>query len=196
MQQKEKPAAAEELAVPAKANPLETFGSLFGTARPRPPSALWPRPPLCSSWPPQRPHATRLLAKKPAATTTSTPARQPEAAKPTHKVECPGGPRLLFLVAPPSPRPPSRPRPPSPSNPPLKPPVKPAPPTPHSQSPDEQEGVKATNTKELRRKNSAVQEKLQSPAPSKVNTLHGGGEGGDLLLLLLLPHREGDDGLR
>ena len=83
MQQKEKPAAAEELAVPAKANPLETFGSLFGTARPRPPSALWPRPPLCSSWPPQRPHATRLLAKKPAATTTLTPVRQPEAAKPT-----------------------------------------------------------------------------------------------------------------
>jgi hypothetical protein len=43
----------------------------------------------------------------------------------------------------------------------------------HSQSSDGQEGVKTTNTKEFRRKNSAVQEKLQSPAPSKVRTLQG-----------------------
>ena len=38
MQQKEKPAAAEELATPVKANPLEAFGSLFGSAKATPPS--------------------------------------------------------------------------------------------------------------------------------------------------------------
>ena len=90
MQQKKKPAAAEELAVPAKANPLETFGSLFGSAKPRPPSPRWPMPPPSSSWLSQRSNAARPLAKKPTCS--------------RHKVRCPYGSRLLFVGGSPKPK--------------------------------------------------------------------------------------------
>ena len=125
----------------------ESAGGLqlaFGTAKPRPPSALWPRPPPCSSWPNKRPKATRSLAKKPAATTTLTPARQPEAAKPATTTK----PNTLTALgfsfwwhhqAQARRRAHARRH---HQTPPSRPPVKPAPPTPHShsRSPNKQEG--------------------------------------------------------